>query len=471
MMFLRASKLKVTVMRQKIVIFGVLGGLLLTLSIKNLTAATTSLPELLKNAEKNAVFVRDFEAMQKLARSKLQLARMSRWLSTFELKALGGAVPDAVLTNPNDVNSYSSNDLENDFSFSNLGGFFRLELEAIQPVFTFGKLSNYESMAERGGVLAELEKQRKISDIRELVKRAYYTFLLSDESIAILREVEAKLNQAAEKVEELLIKNAETVTETDRLKIRVFLADVRNRSLDADRAHRLSKSALEELTGMRGDWILDETNLQAEVVTDLKKSEVISAALRAKPEIGQLDQLIAMKQAEKRIVQADLFPTFFVAGKLQYGVAPGRTDVSNPYLVDSFNFFDAGVALGLKQDLGVFRTLSKMDGVQAEIDRLNAQREQFIGKTKLDAEKSYEEAYSAQMGIKINEDGFRAARSWLTSAGLAFNLGTAETKEVLESFAAYFKARVDLIRSIYTLNLAYTDLSDVVGIEVVDRLK
>ena len=74
-------------------------------------------------------------------------------------------------------------------------------------------------------------------------------------------------------------------------------------------------------------------------------------------------------------------------------------------------------------------------------------------------------------GIEINEDGFRAARSWLTSAGLSFNLGTAETKEVLESFAAYFKARADLARSIYTLNMALSELTVATGAEVVTRLQ
>jgi outer membrane protein TolC len=139
--------------------------------------------------------------------------------------------------------------------------------------------------------------------------------------------------------------------------------------------------------------------------------------------------------------------------------------------VDDFNYLNYGVVLGLKQDLGFFRTSNRMDQMKAELDRFNAQRQQLIMKSKLDTERSYEEAISAVEGIKVNEDGFRAARSWLTSAGLSFNLGTSETKDVLESFAAYFKARADLIKSIYTLNLALMDLSSAAGVEAVERLK
>jgi hypothetical protein len=50
-------------------------------------------------------------------------------------------------------------------------------------------------------------------------------------------------------------------------------------------------------------------------------------------------------------------------------------------------------------------------------------------------------------------------------------LGTAETKEILESFAAYFKARADLAKSIYTLNMALSDLTVATGAEVVPRLQ
>ena len=411
------------------------------------------------------------DAMRRAAEAKLAQAELTRWVPTFEMTAVGGIVPDAKLDNKNDVNSYRSFDLENDFSFSRLGPFTRIEVEAIQPIYTFGKISGYMELAERNVQLTTFERKKKVGELRQLVKRAYYTLQLALDSEAILNDVQSKLNEAAEKVEQLLIKNADNVSEVDRLKIRVFLADVKNRSVEAVRGQRLSRSALSEITGVSGDWTPDQSGLVAEQVTSINKEDVISMALRSKPELSQLEEAIHMKEAEKRTIQADMYPTFFIGGRLQYAVAPGRTDIKNPFLNDQFNFFDVGALVGLKQDLGIFRTFKKVEGVQAEIDRIRAQREQFLSKVRLDVEKSFEEALGSQEAIKVNEDGFRAARSWLTSAGLSFNLGTSDTKDVLESFAAYFKARVDLMRSVYSLNMSLAELSQVVGVEVVDRLK
>lgn len=454
----------------------------MVLCVRILTAAETkvvepatnvvglTLPEILKRAEKNAALVKDLKALKRTAQLKMSEVNVNRWLPTFDMKVFGGVVPDATVNRSN-VNDYRSNELENGLSFGDMGGFVRGEINAIQPIYTFGKISAFEDMASHAPAIAGYEGAKKISELRQIVKRAFYTLQLAIESIAILAEVEQKLDDAANKVEELLVKNADNVSEVDRLKIRVFMADSKTRRLDAERAQRLSRSALAEIAGLSGEWDIEPRSLIAEEMAALKKEDVISAALRAKPEINQLSEFIGVKEAEYRTAKADLFPTFFIGGKVDYAKAPGRTDIDNPYLVDDFNYLNYGVVLGLKQDLGFFRTSNRMDQLKAEIDRLMAQRDQLIIKSKLDAERSFEEAVSAADGIKVNEDGFRAARSWLTSAGLSFNLGTSETKDVLESFAAYFKARADLIKSIYTLNLALMDLSGASGVEVVERLK
>lgn len=430
-----------------------------------------ALPQLLKMLESSPLLRDESDALKRMAKGKANEVEMKRWLSTFELKAYGGIVPDVELADKNDINSFKSFDFENNFSFRHIGGFFRTEIEAIQPLWTFGKISNYQDAAKQGFTLADWEARKRLLEFRHLVKRAYYTYLYSSESISTLQDVEKKLEEAAEKVEKQLLKDADNVSETDRLKIKVFQADVGNRRLDADRGRKLSRSALSELLGLTGDWQVEEERLTAEQVATIDKSSVVSSALRATPEIQQLSTLINIKESERLAQRADLFPTLFLAGKLNYAVAPGREDIKNPFLVDDFNKFDVGAVLGLKMDLGFYRTLNKMEQTQAEIDRLRAQKAQLTAKVKLDAEKSFEEAVAAMKGIEINEDGFRAARSWLTSAGLSFNLGTAETKEVLESFAAYFKARADLARSIYTLNMALSELTVATGAEVVTRLQ
>jgi len=430
-----------------------------------------SLSELIQKAEGHQLLERESDAIKRIAQLKISEVEGARWLTTFESRLIGGVVPDASLQDPNNINSFQSFDLENDFSFDRLGGFLNVKVEAIQPLFTFGKISNLQQASQKAPVLAEWEERKKRAEIRFLVKRTYYTRLLSSESIRILEEVQRRLKEAADKVEELLIKDSDNVSETDRLKIKVFQADVNNRLLDAERGFKISNSVLSELCGLSTTWDVADATLQAEEMGELKKEDIVSAALRRRPDLQQIQTFLEIKQNELNVARSQLYPTLFAAGQVEYAYAPGREDIKNPYLVDDFNKYNLGVVLGLKQDLGFWRSWTKIDQARAEVDRLRAQRDQLSLKVKLDAEKAYEEAVSAYQGIKINEDGFRAARSWLTSTGLSFNLGTAETKEVLESFAAYFKARADLLKSIYNVNISLSELSSTAGVEVVERLK
>jgi len=437
-----------------------------------------SLPEALQMAEQNSALQRDLAQLRRSAELKLRQVSMEKWLSTVELTVFGGVVPDvnadaAVSAQSADdlLFNVSSNEVNDGFSFSKLGPFARAELKVIQPLFTFGKISGFEDMATENLQLSEAERRREIDRVRATVKRAYYTYQLSQDALSILEEVRKKLADAEEKVEELLIQGSEHVEENDRLKIRVFQADVENRSLDAVRGLRLARSSLAELAGLQGEWRPYPDTLTAEVVEGVEHEQVISQVLRAQPDLQRLRHFIQIKEAERRSSRGSLFPDFFVAGELHYAVAPGRTDIKSPYLNDPFNNFGFGVALGLRQDLGIHRTLNRMDQFSSEILRLQAQRERLESVLRLRAEEAFQRALMAQRGIEINKSGFRAARSWLTSTGLAFSLGTVPTKDVLESYAAYFKARVDLIRSIYELNIALSELSQAVGIEYVERLQ
>lgn len=441
-----------------------------TLGVEPLTAEKINLPELLARAEKNAALQKEFKALDQKVAAKKSEVTVNKWLPQLEFKAYSGVIPDASI-NPNDVNDFSSSDFESDFDLGNLGPFVRLELDAMQPIYTFGKITAFEDMAKTGGSLAQTEKDKKSLEVGFLVKKAFYSYLLSTESVLALEDVAKKLEDARQKVEELLIKNADNVSETDRLKIRVFKVDVENRLAQANRGVQISRVSLQKLASLSEGWELESLALKPEKVTSLSKDLVIQKTLESEPQIAQLEAYIKLKEAEKRTIKADLFPAFFVGGKLEYAVAPGRTNVKNPYLKDEANFLNLGAVLGLKQDLGFHRTLNKLEDKEADLLLLKAKLEQLKVLKEVNVEQAFSEAVAAQAGIVANEDGLRAARSWLTSAGLAFNLGTADTKDVLESYAAYFKAKFDLSKSIYQLNLSLAELSQVSGLEVVDRLK
>ncbi|TVQ78510.1 MAG: TolC family protein [Bradymonadales bacterium] len=428
-----------------------------------------SLSELIQLAEQNEALSAQISAEARLARAKRRQVEMELWMNQLDLRVLGGVVPDARVDRSSAdafLFDFQSSDFQNGFSFSELGPFVSMELRAVQPVYTFGKISGYRDMADANVRLTQVDQKKELVTTRQMLRKAVYTLQLSLEAKSLLTDVRNRLNQAEEKVEELLLEGAENVEETDRLKIGVFRADVETRALDALRGERVARAGIEELTGVSGNWELSQMRLEAEQLSSLSWENLWARVIEGRPEIQKIDQFIEVKLAERKTIRADLYPDLFVAGELQFARAPGRDRVKHPYLSDNFNRFQGGVAFGLQQDLGFHRTLNRLQQVDAEIARVRAQRVRLLSLTRVQAEEAFERAYSARRGIQINEEGFRSARSWLTSTGLAFSLGTAPTKDVLESYAAYFKARFDLLRSTFELNSSLSELSSLAGVDI-----
>lgn len=437
------------------------------------------LPDLLKLAEKNKTLLSAKNALRRSAELKKDQVSREKWLTQLELTAFTGVVPEVDADTPlanRDPQGFlfntDSNDFENGFSLDGLGPFLKLELKAVQPVWTWGKVAGFENMAELNVELTEVQIQSQVDMIRQKIKDAYYALLFSREALDVLSDVRSKLEKAEAQVDKLLAENSDNVTENDRLKIRVFQADVENRSLDATKGLQFSKAALSELIGRPVEsWEVSDSKLEAERIAGVTREAVIKAAEEDRAELKMIKKAIQIKAQERRTLKADLYPTIFVAGELNYAYAPGRTDVSNPYLNDPFNTFNLGGALGIRQDLGIHRSLNKIERLDADIAKLEAQAAVLRSTVRLEAQDSFEKALAAQKAIQISETGFRAARSWLTSTGLSFSLGTTPTKDVLESYAAYFKARIDLLRSLYELNRALSELSRRTGSELVERLQ
>lgn len=438
-----------------------------------------SLPELLARTRQNPVLVQEFEAARQQAKRRLRQVKMERWLTKLNLRALTGVVPDVnadEYVEQKDASGFlfdvRSEVGGGEFKPSNFGAFGRVELQAVQPLFSWGKFSGYREMAEANVDVKEHERRKKLDEMLYMVKRAYYTLQLSRGALSILDDVKRRLDDAEEKAQQLLEDGSEQVEESDLLRMQVFRSDVQKRTVEAERGVSLARSVIEELANFEGvEWEVDQKRLEEEKVEDLEKDHVLLAALESKPKLEMLKKLLEIKKSERRVQKADLFPGFFLAGELHYGIAPGRTTMANPYLQDDFNRLHGGIAIGLQQDLGFHRNFNEVRIKDAEIEKLAAQERQLRKLVGLEVEEAFEEAVSAKKEISINEDGLRAARSWLTSVGLEFDLGTAEIEDLLESYGAYLKARFRLLQSTYQLNLSLASLSHVAAQEVVPRLE
>ena len=434
---------------------------------KSAEPQTLSLSECIKRALNVWPGMDAAEMDRIVVESQLLQAKSAYILPELKLRVLGGPIPDVP-----DGSGPTGGFPEVDTDLSELGPFVQARIEALQPIFTFGKLSNLKSAAEKG-VRAKEDQVRIVrNEVIHRVKKVYYglSFLYSLENF--VGEIQGRLKKARDRVEELVQKNSPEVTDIDVMRLDVFGADIERRVAELTEGIKVAEATLSILVNGKGG--VDQKIIPADKSLVFKEAELRSAdyylarSRVARPEISQLNHAVEIKDHLRKSTMADYYPSFFIGGFFNYAKAPGREDISNPFLTDDFNNMTGGVALGFEQKLSFHMTHTKYKKAKAEYLKTRADRDQALIGIELEIRKAHSDAVSKHEAVKISRRGFKAGRSWVTASTLNFGVGLVPVKELLEAFVAYATVKTKYFDTIHDFYLAMSDLSKVVGEEISD---
>lgn len=426
-----------------------------------------SLDDCIKKAIENFPSIKIAKDETEYYRAKLSEAKLAKILPKFEFTNIWGPVPDVegtVLTDESEF-GFEWSDLTTD-----LGFFTRIEISALQPLFTFGKLKNIERAASEGVKAAIKNEQQIKNDLILKIKKLYYGILIGEELARLIDDSQEKLKQAEEKIEELIKRESDRVTPLDRLKVEIFRNDLSKREVYADSRIKTAKSTIKVLIGIEKS---DEIELKP---VDRDPSNFVIAtldyyiekAIKKRPDLARLESAVKVRESLLAIEKAKFFPDFFLGAQFKYGWAPGRTNIKNPFVNDDFNLLYGGIAVGLKQNLNFFSTNAKYRQKKLEYSKILKQKELALLGVKLQVEETYNKLFEAQKKFDICKKDIKTARSWLTQAVQQFEdgLGDIGAKDLTESFLAYAKAKVEYYQTLYDFDEAMAELSEQVNEEL-----
>jgi outer membrane protein TolC len=143
------------------------------------------------------------------AQADLDQAKGGRW-AQMDVVGVAGPVQDAdlpvVKVNLNTTNLRSGvvyGTLQ-DRDETSIGIFGRLELALVQPLFTFGKISNRINAAARGLEAQRAAKDKRRNDLVRRVKEMYFGFLVAEQGRAAAKDAEQFNHDAKRRIERLL---------------------------------------------------------------------------------------------------------------------------------------------------------------------------------------------------------------------------------------------------------------------------
>jgi multidrug efflux system outer membrane protein len=388
------------------------------------------------------------------------------WFPKFEITVgLGGPVPEARndgLGGPPTTEA----SLEGDFKFGRVGVTAFSTGNAVLPIYTFGKLTALEKAGSRGPVVGEALRERARAEAGFQAAQAYYGYQLARAGLQQLEDVSKRLEDAAERIDALLKEESSQVSQVDTYKVRFFRQVVDARKAEAQQGRQFAMAAIGLLANAPPGTpvaVVEEDLPLDEAVEPPSLERALELAEQRRPEFVAITAGIAAREAEVFIRQRSYFPDLGLAGFYDFRFTTSATRQRSPFAYDPYNDRTVGLGLVMRGTFDVPLKDAQLEQARAELDKLRAQEKQLHSGIRLEVTKVHGELVSAWARAKAFGEAEKNARRWVTAAFAAFDLGTGETRDLVDAFTAYAQASGDKSKSWFDVRVGMAALDRVTG--------
>ncbi len=443
-------------------------------------AQILELEEALEQARTNGPLRAELEAGEDFARARQSRADRARWptLRTESLLAPvpANADPTRIDENIDEITSF------------NLGPYFRHTARVVVPLYTFGRISTAQELAELGVSDAEWESRDAMQEHLTRTRQAYYGRQLARAFSDVLDEGGEIVKDTLHEMEEDRAFGEADFSTDDLRRLQVFDAELDTMLLDNQRLSDLTEAALNFLIDGDGG-ALEVPPLDPEEASDATLGDLATyqeMARTHRPELRRLEHGVRARELEERLARREFFPNFFFAANLGFGWSTEepalqrvcrRPEPDGPCIDDDtlfthpysnpFDTFTIGVAVGMQWNFDFGQRRGRLQEARANTAQIEAQRERALGGLELEIEEAWREAYDARQRMEIEERRFNIARRWRNQYGLQAEFARADQdmRDLIDPLSEFYDARVGYLESAYQYLVARAELARKVGVE------
>ncbi len=387
----------------------------------------------------------------------LQKARASSFLPEFTATNTFGFARRArgtVLESPDTVDTRA------------FGPFNRVEIQLVQPLFTWGKITSGIEAATHAVGVKIAEHDGVEAAVVEQTKTLYYNIVLARSVRGILEETRDGFDDALETARERREDGDVDITEIDLLYLRVGRAEIAKEIPKLVAGETAALEALRVLAGGEPGSPLDVRDglLDPEEVALAPVEHYLAELYDVSPAWRQIEQGVEAQVDELSRTEAEYFPDLLFTGYFGYSYAPDRDRQLNPFAWDQFNFLRGpGGFLTVRWPLNFHITATKVQKARAELGHLEARRRQARQGLAVELVSAYEGAVENRKAVEDLEDGRKAGRAILTLSVTNFDLAIGDAREILNALGNYARVSSSYYEAVRDYNVALARLARVLG--------
>jgi outer membrane protein TolC len=350
-------------------------------------------------------------------------------------------------------------------SLNHLGVFERVDIQAVQPLWTWGQLSGARDAARAGLRARELLVDDTLSQVQLRVIQLFWAEALARKFLAIASDIEKALADVDVQIARSLKAQDGQVGPQDKFQVALFRSELAGRRAEAIRGQELARIGLAATLAIGTDRLrIKETDLTNGAAQIPNLDDAIARAETARPDFRALAAAIEAKKGEVQSKEGALFPQVFIGAEFAYSYAYNRDIQYNPWVSDYFNTLSLGAAVGVRQDLGIWALIAQKNKAKTELLAIERQRDGLRRLIDTQVESAVSELKAAQARVSASRDGVAAGKGWFRAAGLDFEAGVGDAKALLTAYRGYVESQINAAQASYDVLVAKAKLDQAIAV-------
>jgi outer membrane protein, multidrug efflux system len=428
------------------------------------SAEPMTLRQLIERARTNDPRVMEAKAQLRYFHAKYDEAKWAWFPRIDSYVGMAGPTPEARndgLGGPPSTRASLMYDLD----FSQPGVSMRAGAEGILPLYTFGKLSALEQAGKKGVEAGEALWVSASDEAEYEVSRAYFGYCLAQESREAITDTLRRMDEARDTLKRLRGQASEQVTQLDVYRLDYYRQQAEAQLAAADAGAGFALGAIRLLIGALPGEMVEVSTQRLEEPSGalLPADSYAELALSHRPELRAVAAGVAARENEVFIRERMYLPDFALAGFFRWAWTTSATRQLSPFAYDPYNDLSAGVALVVRYQWDFPQKSIFLEQARAELERSLHQKSLALAGVRLEIDKAWSETSAALVRAQWHATGEKTARRWAAAAFAAFDVGTGETRELVESFTALAMASAQRSQAYHDVQVGLRALSRAVG--------
>ena len=307
------------------------------LLVAALVAQGLTLRDLQDRARNNDPRARQAVAQLENARGRSDEASWAFFPDFSTTAYLAGPTPERRLKDPNGNPVDPANltpGTTGDWWKGKLGVTTHAEMQAILPVWTFGKLTAGRSAGEHLVKATEALLQRARDQAAFDTARAYWGYQTARNADTSVQKIRDRLAEAKTTAQKLLAQQSDQISKADSLKLDYLSEEIEAKHAEAVKNRDLALTGLKLLVGLQDLNVAQQDLPEAPALPN--GDEILRKALERRPETHAAAEAVRARQDLVDLARARFWPDLALVGGLRFTTTtnadnPPSPFVNNPY--------------------------------------------------------------------------------------------------------------------------------------------